>query len=154
MPRQLLLTGVLLLASGCVVERSYTIVEKHLEPHHFQFVTVVNKKGPVAGGWRAACLHLKLEHKGGPIYLCKMGVEMPMQTEKEGPFSLPLTQRIAADCANLAADMALGATTPETPLGLACESFKKAFGLVLDGAVMGSRVRQRCDKATEPVIAP
>lgn len=152
----LLLLGVMLLAlaTGCTAGGSYTIVEKHVEPRHFKFVDVVSKKGKGPGGWRAACLHLRLQHTAGPFYLCKLGVEMPKENGDAGPISLPLAQRIAADCANLSADTALGATTPATPLGLACESFKKTFNVVLRGAVKGSRVVTLCDKATSPAIAP
>ncbi len=154
--QRLLLLGVMLppLATGCTAGGSYTIVEKHVEPRHFTFVDIVSKKGKGPGGWRAACLHLRLQHAAGPLYLCRLGVEMPKENDDAGPISLPLAQRIAADCANLAADMALGATTPATPLGLACESFKKAFNAVLWRAVEGSRVTTLCNEATSPTIAP
>lgn len=156
MHRHLLPLGVmmLLLATGCSAGGSYTIVEKHVEPRHFKFVDVVSRKGKGPGGWRAACLHLRLQHTVGPFYLCKFGVEMPMENGDAGPISLPLAQRIAADCANLAADTVLSATTPATPLGLACESFKKAFNAALWRAVEGSRVKTLCHEATSPAIAP
>jgi hypothetical protein len=150
------LLGVVLipLATGCTAGGSYTIVEKHVEPRHFKFVDVVNQEEQGPGGWRAACLHLRLQHAAGPFYLCKFGVEMPKENGDAGPISLPLAQRIAADCANLAADTALGATTPATPLGLACESFKKAFKAILWRAVEGSRVKTLCHEATKPVTVP
>jgi hypothetical protein len=152
----LLLLGVLLfaLATGCTAGGSYTIVEKHVEPRHFNFVDVVGKRGKGPGGWRAACLHLRLQHTAGPFYLCRLGVEMPKHTTNEGPLSVPLSQRIAADCANLAADMALGATTPATPLGLACESFKKTFDATLSRSVKGSKVMTICAENTSPTLAP
>lgn len=144
---------LLLLATGCTAGSSYTIVEGHMKPSHFQFVDIVKQQEAGAGGWRAACVHLHLKHAGGPLYICKFGVEMPMETG-DGPLSVPLAQRTAADCANLAATTALGATTPATPLGLACESFKAAFKATLGRAVEGSRVMTLCHKATRPEAAP
>lgn len=154
--RFLPLLGVMLLSltASCTAGGSYTIVEKHVEPRHFKFVDIVSHQEEGPGGWRAACLHLRLQHAGGPVYLCKFGVEMPKETGKSGPISYPLSQRIAADCANLAADTAFGATTPATPLGLACETFKKTFKATLWRAVEGSKVVTICHEATSPTIAP
>ncbi len=156
MPRLLpLLPSVLLLllSTGCAAGGGYTIVEGRMRPSHFKFVDIVQQKGPGAGGWRAACVHLHLMHAGGPGYVCKFGVEVPMETG-EGPISLTLAQRIAADCANLAATVAFEATTPATPLGLACEGFKAAFKTTLGRAAEGSRVMTVCHKATRPEAAP
>ena len=152
----LLLLGVMLLSwtTGCTAGGNYTLVEKHVEPRHFRFVDIVSNPEEGLGGWRAACVHLRLQHAGGPVYLCRFGVEMPQHTDIEGPISLPLSQRIAADCANLSADTAFGATTPATPLGLACETFKKTFKATLSRAVKGSKVVTLCHEATSPTIAP
>jgi len=152
----ILLFGVLplALATGCTAGGSYTIVEKHVEPRHFKFVDIVSHQEEGPGGWRAACVHLRLQHAGGPVYLCRFGVEMPKENGDAGPISQPLAQRLAADCANLVADTTFGASTPTTPLGLACESFKKAFNAALWRAVEGSRVRTECLKGTKPEIVP
>jgi hypothetical protein len=83
--------------------------------------------------------------------MCKMGVDMPIKTEEDGLMSIALAQRIAANCANLAARIAFAPTTPETPLGLACEGFKRTYSDVLYKAAIGSRVKTMCHKKTEPV---
>ncbi|RKI12757.1 hypothetical protein D7Y15_17815 [Corallococcus sp. AB030] len=61
---------------------------------------------------------------------------------------MELAQRISANCANLAAQTVFSSTTPVTALGLACEEFRTTFGIGLDGAILGSRVRQQCHPAT------
>lgn len=77
---------------------------------------------------------------------------MPIKTEADGLLSTPLAQRISADCANLAAQIALGAVTPTTPLGVACESFKAHYRVFLNNAVSGSRVTTLCHEKTSPVL--
>ncbi|MDY7231479.1 hypothetical protein [Hyalangium rubrum] len=136
---------------GCATG-TLTLVEGSLYPKHFQFVTVVNQQGDEPGGWRAACLHVPIRRDIGDAFICKLGIEMPIKTEVDGMISAPLAQRIAADCANLAAQVALGSTTPTTPLGFACESFKGAFHSTLRNALRGSVVKTICHKATEPVV--
>jgi hypothetical protein len=83
--------------------------------------------------------------------VCKFGVEMPIETEEDGPISDALAQRIAADCANEAADQVFATATAALPPGLACESFKAAFNRVLDQAIRGSRVKTMCHAMTRPV---
>ena len=65
-----------------------------------------------------------------------------------------LAQRIAASSANIAAKAALSSTTVETPLGLACEGFKKTYSTVLGGAVKGSRVKTECHFKAKPFRVP
>ncbi|PTL81794.1 hypothetical protein [Vitiosangium sp. GDMCC 1.1324] len=75
-----------------------------------------------------------------------------METSENGPISTPLAQRISADCASQAALTVFSAATPETPLGLACESFKSTYGVILGGAIKESRVMKTCHEKTSPVI--
>ncbi|HEX8699523.1 MAG TPA: hypothetical protein VF815_11845 [Myxococcaceae bacterium] len=141
----------LLLLPNCATG-TMTLVEGSVGPEHFHFVTVVRQQGEAPGGWRAACIHIPLSRTTGESFLCRMGVEMPIKTEADGLLSTPLAQRISADCANLAAQIALGAVTPATPLGVACESFKEHYRVFLNNAVSGSRVRTLCHEKTSPVI--
>jgi hypothetical protein len=141
----------LLLLPGYAAWAGQTLVEGELKPEHFQFATVVKHRGEGAGGWRAACLHVGIKRSTGELYICKMGVGMPIQTETEGLVSHSLAQRIAAECANAAAQVAFAPTTPATALGLACESFKSAYRLALGGALSGSSVRTECHEQTTPV---
>jgi hypothetical protein len=145
---------LLVLASGCMSGGSYTIVEKRVRPSHFKFVPVVDQTELGPGGWRAACLHFHLSHDDGRSLICKVGVEMPLETQKAGPISTVRAQRVAAMCANAAADLALGATTAATPLGIACSSFIRAYGATLDIAMAGSRVRPICRPEAEAVATP
>jgi hypothetical protein len=145
---------LLALATGCMAERGYTLVEKHVTPGSFKFVTVVEKTEPGAGGWRVACLYLSLQHDMGPNYLCKMGVEVPIETTLGGVISEMRARRVAADSANAAADLAFGPMGPETPLGIACSSFRTTYDVVLRKALKGSRVRVDCRAEAEALLAP
>jgi hypothetical protein len=118
---------VLVMAAGCGHGGGYTLVEKRVKPGHFRFVPIVEQKGPGAGGWQEACLDLRLAHDDGRAFLCQMSVGMPMETEKLGPIPVSRAQRLAAKCANEAADLSLSATTRATPLGMACTSFINTF---------------------------
>lgn len=121
---------------------------------HFQFVTVVEKTIPGADGWRAACVHARIKNgTTGDFFFCKFGVEVPIEN-RDGPVSIPLAQRLAADCANEAAIAVLGsaAREPDPPLGILCEKFKTAYGALLNAAIGGARVTRVCDKKTKPVI--
>jgi hypothetical protein len=157
MPRRLFLllsACLLVVASGCTAGNSYTIVEKRVKPRHFKFVPVVDQSELGPGGWRAACLYLHLAHDDGRALICKVGVEMPLETGELGPISTVKAQRVAANCANAAADLALGATTAATPLGIACSSFIKTYEVTLRVAIKGSRVRPLCRAEAESVAAP
>jgi hypothetical protein len=64
--------------------------------------------------------------------------------------SEPLAQRIAADCANEALMEVIA--SPASPLpGLVCMQFTNTFHVVLNRAVLGSRVTGQCDKKTNPI---
>jgi hypothetical protein len=83
-------------------------------------------------------------------YFCKFGVGMPIETQKLGLMSEPLAQRIAADCANEALMEVIA--SPASPLpGLVCMQFTNTFHVVLNRAVLGSRVTGQCDKKTNPI---
>jgi hypothetical protein len=144
----------LLLSTGCSYGSGYTIVEKRVRPSHFRFVPMVEQGEPGAGGWQAACLDLRLAHDDGRAYLCKVGVEMPMESEKQGPISVSRAQRLAAKCANEAAELSLSTSTPATPLGMACTSFISAFDVRLKIDVKGSRVVSFCRTELEPTTRP
>ncbi len=142
---------MLLLLSGCATGGTRTIVEGQFKPKNFQFVTVVPKRGKGPGGWRAACVGLSLKRDPGvDSFLCRFGVEMPMETRADGLISTPLAQRISADCASQAALEVFSSTTPEMPLGLACENFKTTYGLILGKAIKQSRVTKTCHEKTTP----
>jgi hypothetical protein len=148
-PTSLLAALLLALATGCTSGASYTIVEKRVRPSHFKFVPVINQDEPGAGGWRAACLNLRLAHDDGRALMCKVGVEVPMETKKAGPISITQAQRVAARCANAAADLAFVATTAATPLGIACTSFIGTYRVILKRDLPGSRVDPVCRRETE-----
>jgi hypothetical protein len=79
---------------------------------------------------------------------------VPLETTEAGPISEARAKRVAANCANLAADMALSAVTPEEPLGMACTSFIETYTATLWRALKGTRVTRQCREVAEPVIAP
>jgi len=137
---------VLPILAGCTINRYL--------PRHFDFVTVVEKTEPGAGGWRAACLHVPvINTQGLSTFVCRFGVDMPIETEVDGYLSVTLAQRIAADCANEAGRIVLSAPSSPSP-GLVCEQFKRKFNAILNRAVEGSRVKTRCHEATTPTIIP
>ncbi len=120
------------------------------QPGHFQFTTIVEKKGPGPGGWRAACIHATVINKSTmEPYFCQFGVGMPIETKDVAWMSEPLAQRIAADCANKALSDVIAA--PASPLpGLVCTQFRNTFDAILDRAVPGSKVAAVCEKKTKP----
>ncbi|HZH15446.1 MAG TPA: hypothetical protein VE057_13930 [Archangium sp.] len=137
-----LLTGALSVLSGCSIN--------HYQPGHFQFTTVVKKKGPGPGGWRAACIHATVINKSTlEPYFCQFGVGMPIETKDVAWMSEPLAQRIAADCANKALSDVIAAPASSVP-GLVCTQFRNTFDGILDRAVQGSRVTAWCDERTKP----
>ncbi|HZI14369.1 MAG TPA: hypothetical protein VE153_28645 [Myxococcus sp.] len=140
-----------LLLAGCASGGTMTLVEGSLKPQHFQFVTVVPRTERGADGWRAACVHVPISRMTGESYLCRLGVEMPLENEADGPVSTELAQKIAADCANVAARNAFESVTPATPLVLACQGFKNVYDATLRSAFGGSRVGLRCHHKTTPI---
>jgi hypothetical protein len=101
---------LLLLLSGCAT------VEGGLRPEHFQFVDQVPKRGKGTGGWRAACVHVGIrESTTRELFLCRFGVEMPIENKKQCYISVERAQSVAAKCANLAAKNILSLTTKDPP---------------------------------------
>ncbi len=143
--------GLGCLLTGCATGTG-TVVEGSLQPRHFRFVTIVEHSSPGPGGWRAACVRVPLRRDSGEVLICQLGVEVPMQTARDGPIPLELAQRISSDCANLAAQTVFSAATPVTALGLACEDFRNTFTLALKGAIGGSKVSKDCRQETTPVV--
>jgi hypothetical protein len=121
-----------------------------MEPRHFQFVTVVKQTGDEPGGWRAACVHVNIQRVTGESFLCRFGVDVPIEND-DGPFSIPLAQRIAAERANETAQFVFSSATPASGLGLLCEAFKTKFGALLGASIRGSRVKTACHEKTIPV---
>lgn len=119
-------------ASGCLPARTITVVTGRIEPRQIHFTTIVeqseeDEKEGKAGGWREACIHLNITRQNtGESFLCRFGVEVPMRTH-EGPISLPLAQRITAERIDEAAKSVFTAATPESPLGLLCQTLKKTL---------------------------
>lgn len=141
---------VLLLLSGCgPVVIGHTIVNGRLQPEHFQFVTVVPKRGKDAGGWREACVHAHLKRTTGEVYVCRFGVGTPLENG-DGPISTPLAQRVAAEYANQAAYSVFKTTTPQTPLVLACQGFIKTYDVLINGALGGAHAAHACHAKTTP----
>ena len=151
---QLCALAVLLsVVSACAPRgrRTRTIVTGKIEPRHFQFYTIVEKTKSEPGGWRAACIHLNIQRKNtGESFICTFGVEVPM-ANKDMPLSLPLAQRIAAERTDESARLVFGAATPESPLGLLCEAFKKTFRARLKASIGGARVDTVCREEAVPV---
>ncbi|MFL5352622.1 hypothetical protein [Archangium sp.] len=137
----------LLLLSGC------TTVEGSLRPEHFQFVTVVAKKGKGPGGWRAACVHVGIRRRSTEeLFLCKFGVEIPIENGEQGFIPVERAQGVAAKCANLAAKNILSLTTKDTPIGIACEVFKTEYDLILNATIAGAHATKMCNAQTKPVV--
>ena len=124
------------------------MVESLTGPEDFEFVTVVPKTRNEPGGWQSACVPFRLMRDTGELYVCKLSVEVPIENE-DGPISRALARRVAADCANLAAQAIFSQATPATPLFLACEEFKLAYENVLRAAVAGARIRKVCYEEAE-----
>lgn len=99
------LLAVLLLSalpSGCATRKSSdlcagtepsTLVESLTDPDDFHFVIVVPKRGKGAGGWQAACVPFHLKRDTGELFICKLGVEMPVENGTVR-ISIPLAKRV------------------------------------------------------------
>ena len=146
-PRALLMLFVLPL--GCAAS-----VTGKVQPSHFQFTTTVSHKNPGPGGWRVACVHAQINNGSTKeAYTCIFGVEMPLEN-KDGPISLPLAQRVSADCANEAAYTVLSTLTkpPPPPLYTLCTSIRDTYRMMLTAAIVGSKVKANCDSQAKPVV--
>jgi hypothetical protein len=83
--------GLLFLAlSGCTGPTGVTIVTGLIEPRHIRFVTVLKPELRGAGGWQAACIHIRITRSvTEESVLCRFGIEMPVRN-KDGPVSRSL----------------------------------------------------------------
>jgi hypothetical protein len=137
------------LSLGCASD-----VTGRIQPAHFQFATTVPQTEPGPGGWRVACVHAQIKNGDTKeTYTCKIGVEMPLENE-DGPISTPLAQRISANCANEAAYAVLSTLTkpPPPPLYTLCTTVRDAYAVMLNAAIVGSRVKPNCDPRAKPVV--
>jgi hypothetical protein len=135
---------VLWLLSGCATTG--------VQPWQFQFVTTVEKSEPGADGWREACIHALVENMTTrDAFICKIGIGMPIQTQRSGYITTREAQSLAADCANRAAERAIQPATATTPSALVCQSFKNTYQALLSDVVLGSRVKLECHPKTTPV---
>jgi hypothetical protein len=130
---------------------SKTLVESLTGPEDFHFVTIVPKRGKGAGGWQAACVPFHLRKDTGELYICKLGVGIPIENA-EGPISRTLAMRVSADCANQAAQVVFSIATPTHPLVLACENFRIFYHAVLSAAIAGAKVDRVCDEKAERAL--
>lgn len=139
--------------SGCAPRggRPRTIVTGRIEPRQIHYVTTVEHTKDEPSGWRATCIHINIQRKNtGESFLCKFGVEVPMQND-QGPISLPLAQRITAERIHEAARNVFGSATPESPLGMLCQTLKTTLKPLLRASIGGSRVNTECHQKTIPV---
>jgi hypothetical protein len=101
-----------------------------------------------------ACVHAQIMNGDTKeVYTCRIGVEMPLETNS-GPISTPLAQRISAECANEAAYAVLSTLTkpPPPPMYSLCTAVIDAYALRLNTAIVGSRVKTKCDPRARPVV--
>ncbi|MFY0522477.1 hypothetical protein ACN28I_04445 [Archangium gephyra] len=144
---------LLSILSGCSPRstRTRTIVTGKIEPRQIHYVTTVEHTEEEPSGWRATCIHINIQRKNtGEAFLCKFGVEVPMQNDK-GPISLPLAQRITVERIHEAARSVFGSATPESPLGMLCQTLKTTLKPLLSASIGGSRVNTECHRKTIPV---
>jgi hypothetical protein len=157
MPRQIArlcaLAVLLSILSGCALRgrRTRTIVTGKIEPRQIHYVTTVEHTGNEPGGWRATCIHINIQRKNtGESFLCRFGVEVPIRNN-DGPVSLPLAQRITAKRTDEAARLVFGSATPESPLGMLCQTLKSTLKPLLSASIGGTRVNTECHEKTIPV---
>lgn len=137
--------------TGCV----HQPVKGLIQPVHFEFVTITPQRKPGPGGWRASCVHARINHgNSGEFYICQFGVEMPIENEENGAISNRYAQEKAAECANNAAYAVLAKITEPTPppLYTLCSDIRDEYRERLNDAIKGSRVLPTCDPKTKPVV--
>lgn len=137
--------------SICVGPKPSTVVESLTDPGDFNFVVVVPRRGKGAGGWQAACVPFHLKRDTGELFICRLGVEMPIANDTV-TVSIPLARRVASDCANLAAQGVFSSATPATDLRSACEAFRVAYDSTLRAAIGGARVNKACNEKAERAL--
>jgi hypothetical protein len=150
--RRYALALLLLLFSGCVRPVTRTIVTGRIEPRQIHFTTIVHQTDDdEPGGWRVACLHINIQRANtGESFLCRFGVEVPIEN-RDSAFSLQLAQRITAERTHEATQIVFGSATPESPLGLLCETLKNTLKPLLKASIGGARVNTACREETIPV---
>ncbi len=151
--RLYVLALMLSLFSGCVrpVSRTRTIVTGKIEPRQIHFITAVEQAEEGPGGWRAACVHVRITRRNtGESFNCRFGVEVPIEN-RNGPISVSLAQRIVAERTNETARIVLGAATLDSPIGLLCEEFKKTLRPLLQASIEGARLKMKCHEKAVPV---
>ncbi|WP_257448075.1 hypothetical protein [Archangium lipolyticum] len=146
---------LLLVSLGCARTgpRTRTIVTGKIEPGQIHFVTDVEPEpDPDApSGWRVACIRINIQRANtGESFFCEFGVEVPIRS-KDGPISLRLAQRITAERTHEAAEAVFSAATPESGLGMLCQTLKTTLKPMLWASIEGSRVKTPCHKKSIPV---
>ncbi|RKG83217.1 hypothetical protein D7W79_00785 [Corallococcus exercitus] len=142
---------MLSLSTACVGPTDRTVVTGRILPRQIRFVTIVEPEPGEAGGWRAACIHIRISRDNtGESILCRFGIETPFHSF-EGPVSTPLAQRITADRINEATQAIFSAATLESPLGMLCESLKATLRTTVPASISGSKVPSECHKRALPV---
>lgn len=149
--RRVALALALGLLPGCVGPPTTTIVTGMVEPKQIRFVTVTQAEPGATGGWQAACIHVRMTRSGTEVsFVCRFGIEMPVQNN-EGPISVALAQRVAADRINEAAHWILGSATPASPLGILCETFKRTLAPRVAASLAGAKMTYLCNSKASPV---
>ncbi|MCY1044641.1 hypothetical protein OV208_25210 [Corallococcus sp. bb12-1] len=143
--------AALSLSLSCVGPAGRTFVTGQIQPRQIRFVTIVEAQPEEAGGWRAACIHIRISRENtGEAILCKFGLETPLHT-KDGPVSTSLAQRIAADRINEASHSLFRTASLESPLGMLCESLKATLRTTVPASIGGSKVPTLCHAKSSPV---
>nr|WP_242544102.1 hypothetical protein [Corallococcus sp. NCSPR001] len=143
--------AVLTLCVACVGPTDRTFVTGRILPRQIRFVTIVEAASGKPGGWRAACIHIRISRDNtGESILCRFGVETPPHNV-EGPISTALAQRIAADRINEATQAIFSAATLASPLGMLCESVKSSLRTTVPASIAGSKVPAVCHERALPV---
>jgi hypothetical protein len=125
------------LLAGCIGTqvRFYTVVEKTAEN----------------GGWQEACLEALIQNMTTrDVYVCAVGLGMPMETKRNGSIPAWEAGEIAADCIHAAAARAIQPASVDNPSALVCSNFRNTLSQILAEQVKGSRVNQGCRKGIPP----
>jgi hypothetical protein len=149
--RWLQVAAVLSLCMACVGPTDRTLVTGRILPRQIRFVTIVEADPGKAGGWRAACIHIRISRENtGESILCRFGIETPFHNI-DGPISTPLAQRIAAERINEATQAIFSAATLTSPLGMLRESVKASLRTTIPASIAGSKVPSVCHERALPV---
>ncbi|MCY1036574.1 hypothetical protein OV207_34375 [Corallococcus sp. BB11-1] len=141
----------LMLSTACIGPTDRTFVTGKIQPRQIRFVTIIETPPEEEGGWRAACIHIRITRGNtGESILCRFGIETPIHN-LEGPISTPLAQRITAARINEATQTVFGTATIESPLGMLCESLKATLRPIMRASIAGAAVTTRCNEKASPV---